>query len=140
MVKKTLRKTRGFADYLGRFRAACSCVQKRIRHGKIFSGRYLSAHIAVAHCPLRTRKQPMQKVLAPAIVRQIQTALDQGRLVVISPPGRAATPAPLQRDQVVLAAALCLVFGLQRREGEILAELTTHDYRTKEELHRAATH
>jgi len=82
----------------------------------------------------------MQKGLAPAIIKQIQDALDQGRLVVISPGGQAATPTPLQRDRVVLAAALCLVFGLQRREGEILAELTTHDYRTKEELHRAATY
>jgi hypothetical protein len=81
----------------------------------------------------------MQKTLAPAFVKQIQDALSQGQVVIIPAPAGAEAPATAPpRDKDALTVTLCLIFRLRRSEGQILAELITHDSRTREQLHRAA--
>jgi DNA-binding winged helix-turn-helix (wHTH) protein len=43
------------------------------------------------------------------------------------------------RDETALAAALCLMFGLRRSEGQVLMKMATADFVSKEEIFAAAT-
>jgi hypothetical protein len=87
----------------------------------------------------------MQEDPEPTFVKQIQEAVDRGQVVLVPtlgmPPGQRPTPTtPPQRDrdETSLTAALCLMFGLRRTEGQILMQLATQDYLTKAEIFAAA--
>jgi hypothetical protein len=67
----------------------------------------------------------------PAFIKQLQTAVDRGQVVVIAPNANSAVP-PLH--QGALAARLALKFGLSHTEGRTLAHLLTHDCSTMKEL------
>jgi len=86
----------------------------------------------------------MHKGLAPAFIKRLQKAADQGQVVLIPAPAKPAPPAPAippprARDEASLTAALCLLFKLRRSEGQALAKLMTCDYSNKEELRTAAS-
>jgi hypothetical protein len=51
---------------------------------------------------------------------------------------KVSEPAPL-RDRTSLAAVLCLLFDLNRSEGQILGQLLQYDYSTGDELRAAAS-
>ena len=74
----------------------------------------------------------MQEKLEPTLVRQLQDAADQGRLVEITP--APTTPPARARDETSLAAVLCLLFKLTHSEGRLLVQLLTNDCVEKEEL------
>jgi DNA-binding winged helix-turn-helix (wHTH) protein len=49
------------------------------------------------------------------------------------------TPPLRDRDEAALAAALCLMFGLRRSEGQVLMLMSTQDFVSKKEIHAAAS-
>jgi biotin operon repressor len=76
-------------------------------------------------------------VADPAFVAQIQAALDLGQAVIIPAP---ATPTPPPHDaRASHVAALCRLFGLNHREGRILAQLLAYEHSSVEELRAAAS-
>jgi hypothetical protein len=83
----------------------------------------------------------MPKELGSAFIEELQTAVDQGRTVVLIPGPAKITPPPpppRKRDEMALIAVLCLLFELRRGEGLMLAKLMACDYCTQAELHNAA--
>ena len=70
-----------------------------------------------------------------ALTRLIEEAGRRGQTVIIPPPD----PQPARgRDEAELAGALCVIFGLARTEGLVLAQLLNNDYRSPAQLHGAA--
>jgi DNA-binding winged helix-turn-helix (wHTH) protein len=76
-------------------------------------------------------------------VKQLQEAAEAGQVVLIPTPAKpaprtSATPPPRHRDEVSLAATLCLMFKLRRSEGQVLMKMATQDFVSKDEIFTAA--
>src|SRR5205809_5253531 len=85
------------------------------------------------------RRAAMQK----GFVKQLQEAAEAGQVVLIPTPAKpaprtSATPPPRHRDEVSLAATLCLMFKLRRSEGQVLMKMATQDFVSKDEIFTAA--
>jgi hypothetical protein len=72
----------------------------------------------------------------PALIKQIQDAVERGLTVIIPAPSR-PTPPPHDKD-AAFVAALCRLLGLNHREGRILAQLLVYGCCSAEELRTAA--
>jgi hypothetical protein len=70
----------------------------------------------------------------PAFAKILQDALSRGGQVVVVQPPEPPLPPPRERDEGELIVTFCMLFGLQAREGLLLARLMASDYQTLEEL------
>lgn len=73
----------------------------------------------------------------PALIKQIQDAVERGQTVIIPAPIR-PTP-PVHDKDAASVAALCRLFGLNHREGRILTQLLAYECCSAEELRTSAS-